>query len=351
MRRKALVTMLELIKPALADQDLVPVYQNFVFTGDTLYATDDHLGIVAKCTSGVAPFACHGDTMLGLLRNCRTEEVEIEFDDQQHEVVFIAGRSKMRLPYLPESEFLFKEPSDESWDVVLDLDDSLIEAMEICLTTTSKDSSQQALMGITLDTGDGISFYSCDSDSLTHYLIDGANYNDPHSFVMPNSFCESVLRICKSDKSMNGRLHASDEWVLAELEKDYKVYGRVIKPEDPVDHAMWVEKTTRDEIPWMKVPKGLEHALSRARVVAEPKSQPTEISIKEGRMRLYTNTDMGEVRDLVNLQGDHPDVEIKVNAALMARSIDVCSEMAVLEGFTVYRKGADLFQILSNFGD
>lgn len=353
MRRKALVNMLELMKPALADEAMVPIYQNFCFDGETVYAFDDALAIVGPCETGVDPFSCHGGIMLGLLRNCRTEDVDVEFDNKANEVVFIAGRAKMRLPYLPAEEFLFQEPEPETWAVGLEIDDRLLEAMEICLTTAGKDTAQEALMGLTLNIGDGVNLYSCDADAISHFLIEPANDSDAQvECLVPSGFWESVMRICKAEKNVHGKLFVSDDWALAKLENDYRIYGRIIKPKLPVDHADSIERQLRGkEPPWVNVPKGLEHALSRARIIAEPKSAYTEITIKDGRMILYTNTDLGEVRDSVNIHADHPDMEAKVNAALMARSIAVCSQMAVLEDCTVYRKGIDLFQIVAHRGD
>lgn len=352
MRRKALVSILELLKPALADQSVVPIYMNYCFTGKTVYATNGNLGIIGPCTIDTEPFSCVGDTMLGLLRACRVEDVQIEFDKENNEILILAGKTKMRLAYLGGEEFLFEEPEDEPWDVVLDLDDRLMNGIEISLTTSTRDNAQPALMGITLDTGDGISLYSSDGEAITHFLIDGANYGKEATYVIPNEFMESVLRIARRDKSVNGKLFASEDWAMAEIEGDYRVYGRILHPEDPLDFVGQIEQHMgTEEPPWVKTPRGLEHALDRARVVAEPVSKPTSVKVTDGKMKLFTSTDMGEVRDVLNIAGDHPDAEANVNAALMARSLAVCSELAVLQECTCYRQEEDLFQILSNIGE
>lgn len=349
MRRKALVNMLDLIKPALADKPMVPVFQNFCFTGKRVYGYNDALGIVGKCTTE-RPFSVHGETLLGILRNSRTEEIEVSFEDA--EVILKAGRTKARLPYLEEAEFVFEEPSDEKWEVEFSLTNDMMDTLNVCLMTSGKDNSLPALMGVVLNIGDGISFYSCDGDAITHYMTDATNDGDltESSFVIPNEFVQAVLRIAGKDKSVNGVLKVNDDWALAELENGFTVYGRIIKPDDPLDHAAKITETLAGRDPvWLDIPKGMEHALSRACVVTTGESSPTSVKIKEGKMVLLSETSMGTVRDSLKIP-EHPDVEATVNAALMARSIGVCTEMAVFPNCTAFRKGEALFQIITNLG-
>src|SRR5260370_30144683 len=100
MDRDKLVETLELLKPALADTPLVRVFECYQFDGKRISAYNDELAIVAPLETDHA-FAVNGRILLGLLNNCRSEEVSLDptiVNDEQ--VLHVkAGRSHFQLPY------------------------------------------------------------------------------------------------------------------------------------------------------------------------------------------------------------------------------------------------------------
>jgi len=115
MERKELVALLEMLKPALSDTNLVDVFTCYAFNQKTVRAYSGSIGIVASCGVGDHPFAVEGKTLLGLLQNSSAEEVEIAAKD---ELVIKAGRSVFKMPYFNEGEFIFEEP-EGTWDATL----------------------------------------------------------------------------------------------------------------------------------------------------------------------------------------------------------------------------------------
>ena len=79
MNRAELVKTLELVKPALATNNMVPIFQCFVFGMGMVEAYDDTIGIRGPCDIE-SEFAIHGNTLLGLLSNGKTEEASIEIN-------------------------------------------------------------------------------------------------------------------------------------------------------------------------------------------------------------------------------------------------------------------------------
>lgn len=344
MNRTELVEVLELTGRALAAGNLVPMYQNFCFRKGKVSAFDDCLGIAAKCSVKDA-FAVRGQTLLGLLTATRAEEVEFEFD--REDVVLKAGKHRSKLPYMSEDEFLFNEPKIK-WNLAMELDQEILTGLEVCLLTASRDSTMPALMGVTIQGGKQTTFYSCDSDALSRFTIKAKNADV--SYTVPNSFCETVLKVVAKNKSVEGHIHVNDEWAVASL-GDYSVYGRIIVNPTPLDYPKLIQDTLKGkETVFIPLPKGFNDALSRARVVADPESKKTTLSIKGANLDMLTETHLGVVRDTLPIKGKHPAVEAHVSASMVQRAIGVCDEMAVLENCSVYRNGGSLMQLLSNMG-
>ena len=348
MNRATLVETLELVQPALAEPNSpVPMFQNLIFEGGQVYAYNDNLGILGPCDDqGV--FAVHGKTLIGVLKNSRAEEVTFELDGNDLKVK--AGKTTAKMPIFKKEEFLFEEPPAK-YPAKVPLNEKSIMGIDVCLTTVSRDQSLPALMGVTL-THDGkkARLYSCDGDAITRYGLTDTTVKKEGTFTIPTSFCEALIRTSQKAGIADGILEISDEWAKATL-GDFTIYGRMIQNDNPLDHAKLIADSMKQKPSYVPLPKGMDDALSRARVVSDPESAPTKLTVKDGKLIMLTETHMGVVRDSMVVRGAHPDTEATVNASAVQRAIKICDEIALFENCTVYRQGDALLQVLSNMGN
>jgi DNA polymerase III sliding clamp (beta) subunit (PCNA family) len=345
MNRADLVNTLELVGGALAANNLVPMFQCFCFDGKTVSAYSDTIGIVAPCKTTEA-FAVNGSTLLGLLKNSHADEVGFTIENKQ-DITVKTGKSRFKLPYFPKEDFVFTRPKfgKDAADVAIDA--SFLEGMGACLMTSSRDLAQPKLLGVNLQPyGKRMALYSCDGDALTRFTT---KTKSSISCLMPNIFCEALVKIFKETKAEIGSLFCNEEWAYASLATGYHIYGRLIEATDPVDYEELITKTVKGEVSFVPVPKGLDHALSRARVVADPESAKTVMEVEQG-LRLTTETQMGLIKDVLPYQKGQEQVTANVSAAMVQRAIGLCDEMAILERCTVYRKGDFLYMVVSNMG-
>jgi DNA polymerase III sliding clamp (beta) subunit (PCNA family) len=347
MNRQELVTTLEIIAPALAADESVPMFTCFCFSGKTVFGYNDRLGIVAPCKTTEA-FAVNGKVLLGLLKNSHSDDVDFLIEDK-HDITVKAGKSRFHLPFMPAEDFLFKAPTGKV-SLEVPVDDTLLPGLEACLLTSSKDLTQEALLGVTLKPGPSktMAFYSCDGDAVTRFLLK-AKAVDLEA-LLPNEFCEAFVRTVAETKADFVFLKIiGDEWAWVHTNTGIDIYGRLLKPDNPLDHEELITKTIKDKITFNSVPKALDQALSRARIVADPESAKTELEVSGGKLLLHTSTHMGVVNDSMTWR-EHPEVKADVSAMLVQRAIGLCDEMAVLERCTAYRKGQNLFIVASNMG-
>jgi DNA polymerase III sliding clamp (beta) subunit (PCNA family) len=341
MKRADLVQTLEHLKPALASTNMVPCYQCFLFDGESVTATNDEIAIIAAFKADQA-FATKGEILLGLLKNTRTEDVK--FSLEEHDVHVAAGRSIFKLPFIPKSEFLFEEPQIVQFETVLPINADLLGGLEACLLTASDDNTQAALMGITISKGSIL--FGCDSDAVTRSK-QRVQANDAPDRLIPTDFCKTVVRLITATEARRGEFCISEDWAMATIDNNYRVYGRIAKVDKPLDHQNLIDETLKKQkVTFVDVPKGFDRALSRARVIADPESGKTVLTVEGDRLKLVTETSMGIVRDSVAI--GHQPVTANVSAELVQRAISLCDQMAILDSCTVYRAGNQLFQLLSN---
>ncbi len=340
MQRKKLVEQLGLVSLALADNDLIPILKCFAFTGEDVIACNDTLGVTTRCPTEEA-FCVHGETLKGLLENSHAETVDFKIEED--DLVVKTGKSTFKLPWFPVEDFLWLVPVD--LEPIMGLNEDLITGLGECLLTASKDNAQPKLMGVRLHQG---TLYSCDGDAVTKYITD-AKPKVKVDYMLPNGFCDSVIKITEQSEASTGKVSINDEWAAVLLGSGFNIYGRLMEIEAPLDHEDLIKRTLKAKPQFIKVPEGLDHALSRARVVADAESAKTVFTVKGGKLGLLTTASMGIIKDSLPF-GGHSDVQANVSAACIQRCISLCDEMSVAENCCCFRSGNKLFILASNLG-
>lgn len=349
MNRKGLVSRLDLVGRALADSNIIPAFQCFCFDKTTVKAYNDSLGIIAPCETKEA-FAVHGSTLLGLISKSHSETAEFALTDK-NDLTVKAGRSTFKLPWYPAEDFLFEEPNDK-WALKLSLNEALIEGLSACLMTSSKDNAQPAFMGVCLMVKDGTFFlYSSNGDAISRYaLANSSKVKDTETtYMLPNAFCEALIKITADTEATSGTVEVSEGWAKATLNTGYVIYGRLIVVDNKLDYGGVIKRTVKKWPEFTGIPKDFDQALDRARVIADPESAKTVLTVEANRLKLLTQTNMGIVKD--TLAFEHPEVEAAVSAELVQRCASLSAEMAVLENCVIFKDGEKLLILTSNMGE
>lgn len=346
MNRAGLIATLDLLKPALSKDNIVPVFTNFCFDAGTVHAYKDSLGISAPCEINDT-FAVHGRTFMELLAASSSKEIDIVLDKEN--VLLKAGKSKMKLPFLEKDEFAFEEPENEQWTIIADIDEHFLTGLELCLISASSDYTMPAFMGVTIKGGKNVYLYSCDGDSLSRYQLDSWNASD-EMYVLPRDFCEALIAIAEKTGFKAGQFYCNSEWAVAEMGNNFKLFGRIIENPDPMDFEAHIKRMMKASPTFVEIPDALDASLDRAEVVGNPESKSTSLKVEGGKLIINTETTVGEVKDSIRLDG-HPDIEASVSASVIHRAVKVCDQFALTENCTMYRKGDDYFLIIGNYSE
>lgn len=348
MNREELVHKLELVSRALADNNLVPIFQCFVFNGKAVLAFNDTLGVEVDCPTE-KPFAVSGKILLELLRNSTGDEVTFKITG--HDLVVNVGKSNFKLPFFDESHFLFTKPKFVKTDTVVVLSEAMLNGFNACLLTTSSSDDQRAFMGVYLNQqGRTVNLYSTDGDAISRYRLD-IEAGSKSNYMIHKAFCSALIQTAKETESSRGGLDLSSEWAVASLDSGYTLYGRMIELDAPTDHEAEIKATLKGPVTVCPIPQELDKALSRARVLADPESAKTVLTVEGKSLRLLTETSMGVVRDVVPF-GAHAAVSANVSAEFMQRCIGLCDQMAIFERVCCFsRADKTLFILAGNLGD
>ncbi len=323
MKRTDVVDLLDMASPALAKSGLIPILSHLCFTGTHAMAYNDHIGISVPFKTeftGAVP----GDVLLNLLRNSKAKDVD--FTANETELLIKAASSRLKLPLLPDSSFVFEMPdpkspppkglSKESQTLPVKVED-FISAVDECLLSVGNDASVPDQLGVTI-IPDGTELAICATNNATmtysRVALSGkCNLKD--RATISTEFCKQLLKLSKDDPKIKVEVH--DDHSLATTSAGVRLFGKLIEIEKPLDFLGVLKHHVTDDVikTAVPIPSKLRLMLERAVIVtmsSATEQTRTTISIQGGKMRFVTKSALGEVVDTVLLGEGHPDTTLDI---------------------------------------
>tara|TARA_B100000700_G_scaffold311500_1_gene393429 strand:+ start:57011 stop:58120 length:1110 start_codon:yes stop_codon:yes gene_type:complete len=356
---------LQLVKPALSLNNILPIMQSYCFTGDCVFAYNDFISIgVALDTSFSAAIA--GNALNKCVSTIRAEEVS--FVENDGNLVLKHGRSKMAFVTHPAEEFVLTVDSltdDAVFTMEVDMAFSEALASAMLSIDTQYFFDVFGSVALSMREGEPLTLYSTDDQTLTRAVINGAKCPPKGDYendlvLLPNDFCKQFLKLYKhffEDHNGKVKLSFGETYLHCNFGEDYgwlmvELPDADIMPyEDVFDEAM--PETKEDE--WFEVDDDLRAIFTRAagvHKIAVNKHQTQEtLSISEGSKEseavLSQDTQQQDLSDRW-VGGLAPDVEIMVNPNYVLRAAKILEEGHWASGnVIVFRNGDYITHIIS----
>lgn len=350
--REGFLKALNTVKPALAAQSYVPVLAHVCFRDTHFYAYNDVMAVTVKCKTGLT-CAIPGDLLLKLVNSLTSETVLVTIMDDAQALVS-GGRSRVKLPILPESAFVFKLPERKALGTV-EVDDEFLIGLERCLISVGSDPARPSGMGVTLIwQKSGVNLYSTDNVSCSRFNAKSTKFDFPVDMplVLPTSFCQQLVDLSRVYKDQSVRLEVFQDYVLAKFGSEAELFSKFVLDVSPMDFEKIISRFTegRTQKP-IEMPDTLKPAFQRALLVLDDKDKATRVSLDGKRLLLATTTPMGDVRDQVNLLSEVTDeLDFTINPELVVRCADVCKQM-ILYPDTFVGLGSDgkFFHLIAHY--
>lgn len=335
--RSTFLSALTLVEEAIARKDFVEVLTCFCFDGKTITAYDDIVILQAPCAAPIKG-AVKASVLSSFVRVAKAKEYEVS--QSEAELSVKAGRSKLKLALLPETDFLHEFPSDEKKAAFTTIEGKgLIDAFLRAAITIGTDPSQPELLGITLKFSDGrLTLYSTDNLTATRVKVKAKGDADVKVQMSPR-FCELITKVgLPMEKLLIG-----EGWVEARFNDGVRLFGKACG-DGALGSYSSLFKTVSESKLSTEVPAGLERALERALVVWQQSSKQedcfdTKFVVSENRLRLTTETGLGRVDD--SMKFEHPDVEVLLVPGTVKKCLSGASGMTITSEFVVV--GSDEF--------
>ena len=328
MNRLELLGLLKILSPATASsKNQLPELACIWFDGSHASAFNDVLGIriafATEFSGGIL-----GDKLLGVLERSRAKDVDLTVDKE--DATLKIGNARIKLTRRPIEDWFWtpEVPDTAGLAASKPLRDA-IGALLLSVGAAAVQNPEQR--GITVvANGKAIDLYSTDAVSMSWVCLETGPQQALSSgsrVILPTPFCEQ-LRSLKPDAEL--KFDDSAVYCLAKIELDSKprdvlIFSKLVGDDDPVSFEDVLKEHT-SEIEGVDIPQQLKLRAERAMVLLD--NRPLEVEVEDGQLYLYAQTPYGEIDDVIKLAG-HPNVKVKLDAALLHRALDSCSKFSI----------------------
>src|SRR5882672_2293243 len=241
MNRSELLKILEIVSRGLERNNVIPIYEYFCFTGETIFGFNDAFGIVVPYKVK-QPFAVHGPTFTKLLD--ASKSVAITMGITHEGLAITAGESEYTIPIKGHDEFAWTEPEFPSFK----LGNEILAGIANCLPTCSDNLALEAFNRICIKSRPPehkICVYATDGDALTKYTTDlPLTTPGDIDFCLSRDFCEVLT---KTGYSPETTIKVGTEWVCVEDPTKFKIYGLNLGP-TTLDYDVEITKSLGDKV-------------------------------------------------------------------------------------------------------
>lgn len=354
MNRAELLEKLELVEPALAEGNLIPIMQHFWFTGTQLMAYNDQIAISTPFETefvGAVP----GGTITALLKASRAKEVEVTPDGDN--LAIKAAGARLRLPLLPPEQFVFEMPAPPNNAGMIGKKDrkGLVDALSSCLMSVSNDTSVPDQLGVTvIPDGGALLFYATNYSTLTHARlpVPDAGARLKQRVILSKPFVQQVVKMLKAD--VDAKLYINEDsalLVVPDGKDETMVFGRLILSDDPIDFQRLVLRMVPENPHKLltEIPSKMKLILDRAVVITESKvdHNTTSITVHDGEITFDSRSDKGEVIDKMEAGEKQFDVKLKLDAKLLRTGAENFDQYLFADRCAVMMRGETLYMVAS----
>lgn len=352
--RKDLVNKLDLVSPAIADTNIIPVMTHFWFTGKSLMAYNDQIALSCPLETdfkGAVP-----GILLSLLKSSTATNVELEAGGDH--LLVMAALSKFKLAMINEDAFLemfqIEDPAPDEF-IACDMDE-LVDGIDACLKSVGSDTSVPDQLGVAIIAEEGrLLLFATNDATISHATIKIKKKAPFKRVILPTLFCKELLSLAKT----KCRIAIAEDHALLVVDGGIYLFGRLIETDSPINYVNVLKQHIPDSAlkNMVKMPERLLGALERAMVITDAEQVASQVVIKAANktdadykiMRFTSKSVRGEVTDQVRVGLDQPDITVALEPRLLKAGVKY-DKFLVTERCAIMAKGSLLYMIACHTG-
>jgi len=332
--RDALLASMTLVRPALATQSFIPAWTHILLDEGFATTYNDTMMIQVRTQVDALESVClPGELFIKALSSFNAENVLLQEHNDGGALLLTAGRSRMKVPVLPASDF--KMPNLKGSPVLINLTDDILAGIKTCLFSVGSDPTHPAQMGITLSAVNGKAvLYSTDNAAISRCATKSAiTLPGDAPVILPTTFCEQLLVLAKSFPDDDIELGVYAGALRVRFGKKATLVNKMMVDMEPLDFEAIIAKYF--EVEKVKghlavLPNSFDAAFNRALLILSAETdKATKITVsKDGSVSLFSKSPLGESEDEFTVDNRQDCKPFHVDPAHVVRAAKTCGSVA-----------------------
>ena len=323
INRIELLKALEVVKPGLANKDLIEQTTCFAFMDGNVVTYNDEISIRHPIEIDISGAVQAGE-LYSLLNKLTSDEIKVELTD--NEILLSAGRIRSGLTLYQEISLPLDELGTiQDWYT---LPKDFIEAMSFCLFSCSKDMSRPILTCVHIN---GQIIESCDNQRLTQFTMDSPLNGEP--LLIPVSSASQLIKY-----KLKEAAPFDNGWVHFKTDEGTVISCRVYE-DNYVDLSNIINQAHEGKE--LKLPASTSETLDRAGIFTKQdfdSDQTVSISFSDKRMKVRAENEVGWIEEELNLLYDDEPVQFSIHPKLLQDILKKTNEFQISDGKIKFAK-------------
>lgn len=331
IKRTQLLNVLNMVRPAVAVKDYIPILTHIMFDGVSATAYNDIQAINMDCeveTQGCLP----ADLLIKALGSLSVDTVTLTGQDGH--VLLTAGKSKIKLPVMPSEDFpdVLNDQLPMVGTVTVTKD--FLEGIRQCLTAVGTDSTYPACMGVTFDPTSA-ALYSTDNVTISRFLLDAADsFQLKNTVILPTFFCQQLLILSKLSDYIEIGIYTGA--LIARFETIAVLFTKTLVDVSPMKFEEAISRFVDvDRLKTFKIPDEFEQSFERALMIQQSEvNKTTTVTVENKKITLESTSKIGDSEDTMPYAGE--DIQFHIDPTLVKRISPNVSKISMARKVLVF---------------
>jgi hypothetical protein len=300
--REKLQTALEIVKPGLANKEMVEQSTSFAFLDGKVVTYNDEISIQHPVEGLEIEGAIKADELYKLLNKISAKEIDIKITDK--EIQLSSGRTKAGITLETE----IKLPLDDSVAHVgkwKPLPEDFLKFVGFAAASCSKNQSEYKFTCVHI-TRQGV-VEASDGYKITHCIL--KEEMPTKSFLLPSFAAEQVVKLVPT------HIAEGKGWIHFKNEEGTILSARILE-EEYGNTSKFLEA----EGPLLTLPASIKATLDRAEVFSKRDqilAESITISVKDAKLTVSSRSESGWFEEVLNIEYDGKPLEFDITPYLL----------------------------------
>jgi DNA polymerase III sliding clamp (beta) subunit (PCNA family) len=332
MNRKTFLEKLEIVKPCLKYDSIVPIFGNVHIDKTFVESFNGVQGIKVDFGEEAFVEVCvKGDLISRLSETYSSDTLDLSV---ANDIFFLKDGKKAvaKLATTPVAEYISPFINKSKELTLIGLNEDVISGFEKCLGTSNKNKIQENQHGVIVVYDDkGLKLYSTDGKRISKFVTDIQPSVPPSNInvILPEQFCTLLVQQFKKSKAGDLSIGQND---VVGIFVGMEIYSKLHTNEEVgiPDFEKEMSKFDIANTKTIPIPDEFSKAVKRGTIIFDKGDKAIELSFKDKTLKVNGSSGICTIDEEIVLSESLGVSVFKIESELLSESLESITEIGII---------------------